>query len=294
MGKTWCIAALALALSPLAAPAQEYAIKIGRPGLGDKFQVKINGTHEGEFKALDSDNNVKFEAKETKITKFVFREVGLERAGDELVKVKRQYEHADRIVKGERRTLPYQGKTLLIEKKGGKFQFQIENDEEIVGKEAEELNEEFNKGGFHKLIPLLLPRKAVKVDDTWKVDTAFLAKEFGKDGKVEIDAAKSTGTGKLLKAYQKNGKQCGVYEVTMTFPVTQFTTDSGDKGPTKDSKFSLKLTVDGPIDGTLGESHINVELNANINASINTNGMDLTLVISLRANSEQVRVPIAK
>src|SRR4051812_10011752 len=107
MGKTWCIAALALALSPLAAPAQEYAVQIKRPGLGDKFQVKTNGTFEADIKALDKDNNAIFDAKETKISKFVFREVGLGRAGDELVKVKRQYEHAERNVKGNRQTLPY-------------------------------------------------------------------------------------------------------------------------------------------------------------------------------------------
>src|SRR5262245_15873250 len=113
MARTWVIAALALAVSPLAAPAQEYSVKFRLPGLGDKSQVKANGTEDVEIKLLDDGGNAIFEAKEQKARKFAFTEVILERAavGDDLVRVKRKYDHAERKVKDVRETLPYQGKT---------------------------------------------------------------------------------------------------------------------------------------------------------------------------------------
>src|SRR6266536_2498884 len=125
MRKACLVAALAVALTPLTAMAQEYAIKIKRPGLGDKTRTQITDDFKLEFKILDNNGNVVMEALETKTHKFVFREVGLERAaaGEDLVRLQRQYEHAERKVKDVRETLPYQGKTLLIEKKDGGFQF---------------------------------------------------------------------------------------------------------------------------------------------------------------------------
>jgi len=298
MFKTWSIVALVLALSPLAAPAQEYVIKVKRPGLGDKSKVKSTSNFEVKFKALDNMGIAVIEAEETKTHKLLFTEIGLERApaGEDLVRLKRQYEHAERTVKGTRETLPYQGKTLLIEKKGGAFEFKIEKDDEILmGKEIQELHEEFNKGDFRKLIAEpFMPRKAVKVNETWTFDVKPLAKAFTADGKIEIDDAKSKGSGKLVKVYQKNGKQFGIIELTIDFPVTQFTGDDGKTSPTKDSKLTIKLQTDTCIDGTLEESKLKGTITGTVSAAINANGMDLTLAISLNATAEEHRQPLKK
>jgi hypothetical protein len=285
------VAALLVALSPLAAAAQEYAIKVKRPGLGDKTRGQVTGDFKVEFKVLDNNGNVLMEAEETKSTKFNFQEVGLERAasGEDLVRVQRRYDDAERRVKGERHTLPYQGKTLLIEKKDGTFQFRIEGGETLEGKDIEELHEEFNKGGIGKLTTEhFLPRKTVKVGDTWKYDVAPLAKAFSGDGKIDIDEAKSTGSGKLLKAYTKNGKQFGVIALTLEFPVTHMNHD-GNKVPTKEGKITLRLTQDACIDGTLDESHLQGSITGNVRADVNANGMDVTIAIALRANVDEKR-----
>jgi hypothetical protein len=291
MRKACWLATLVMALSPLAAIAQEYAVKIKRPGVGDKTKAQIADDFKLEFKVLDNTGNIVMEAQETKTHKFVFREVGLERAatGDDLVRLKRHYEHAERTVKGTRETLPYQGKTVLIEKKDGKFQFQIEGGETLEGNDAQELNEEFNKGDFRKLTTEhFLPRKAVKVNETWKYDVAPLAKAFSADGKTEIDEAKSTGSGQLLKAYTKNGRQFGVIELTMEFPVTHLMHD-GNKAPTKDSKITIKLQADTCIDGTLDDARLTGAVSGEVRADINANGMDLRLVITIRANMDEKR-----
>jgi hypothetical protein len=296
MKNTCLFAALMVALSPVAVSAQEYVIKVKRPGLGDKSHVKHTDTSDIQFKILDNGGNAIQDNKETKSHKYDFRETGLERApvGEDLVRLKRKYEHAERTIKGTRETLPYQGKTLLIEKADAKFHFQIEGGEAIEGKEAEELNEEFNKGDFRKLLgDHFLPRKAVKLNETWTFDVAPLAKDFAKDGKIEIDAAKSKGAGKLVKAFQKNGKQFGIIELALEFPVTTFVNDD-KKSPTKDSKITIKLEWEGCIDGTLDQSRLKVNFDGDIRAEFNVNGMDVTLVITVRAAAEELRVPLPK
>ncbi len=295
MRKVFWLAALAVAVGPLAASAQEYAVKVKRPGLGDKTRGKVRDEFKVEFKVLDKDNNAVMEADETKTHKFDFREVGLERAaaGDELVSIKRHYEHAERTVKGTRETLPYQGKTVLIEKKDGRYQFRIDGGETLEGKDAEELNEDFNKGGLRKLVSEhFLPRKAVKVGDTWKYDVAPLAKAFSGDGKLEIDDAKSTGSGKLLKAYTKNGRQYGIIELTMEFPITHIDHD-GNKVPVKGGKMTIQLQADTCIDGSLGDSRLTGNVSGDVRAEINANGMDLTLVIAIRAKVDDQRTVAA-
>src|SRR5262245_53671991 len=244
MTRTMAAAALALVFSPLPAAAQEYAVKIKQPGLGDKSQVKVQGNTDIQFKIVDDAGNAVMEAKENKTRKLSFSETGLERApmGDQLVRIKRHYDHAERRVKGVRETLPYQGKNVLIEKKDGAFQFQIEDDERLEGKDAEELHEEFNKGGLRKMVTdAFLPRKAVKLNEAWTFDWGMPARGRDGDGKIEVDDAKSRGSGKLTKAYQKDGKQFGVIELTLEFPLTMFIGDDGTKHTVKNSKIVIEL-----------------------------------------------------
>jgi hypothetical protein len=286
---------LTLVLSPLAAPAQEYAVKLAKPGPGDQFQVKSDNNTDVEIKALDAGGQAVFEKKEAKTHHFVYREVGLERgpAGSDLVRLKRTYKKAFRTIDGDRRTLPFQGETVLIEKKGGAFEFRIEDGETLEGEDVNELHEEFNKGGMRKLIEVFLPRKAVKVNEPWTVDAAKIAKEFSKDGKIKIDPDKSTGTGKLLKAYQKSGKQFGVLEVTVNLPVTHLDHE-GNLTPTKQGKFVIKVESEGPIDGSIDQTQTKVSFDGEVRADVTVNGMDLTLDINIHGQGEDQRTPVGK
>jgi len=81
-------------------------------------------------------------------TKILFSEIAWNApGGEELVKVKRKYDHAERNIKGTA-DAALSGQDAALEKKDGKFYFQIEGEEYVEGKDAEELNEEFNKGGL--------------------------------------------------------------------------------------------------------------------------------------------------
>jgi hypothetical protein len=185
---------------------------------------------------------------------------------------------------------------VVIEKKDGIFQFQIEDDERIEGKDAEELHEEFNKGGLRKMVTDgFLPRKVVKLNEPWTFDVGPLARGLAGDGKIEVDEAKSSGSGKLTKTFRKDGKQFGVVELTMEFPVTVFVGDDGTKHTTKNSKISIQLEADCCIDGALDDFGLKVAFRADVTAeNYNFNGMNLNLVIALRATSEEMWVRVTK
>ena len=76
MSRSWCVALFAVILSPLAAPAQEYAIKIARPGPGDQIQVKTDNSSEVDFELLDAGGMAIMEKKEQKGHQLIFREIG--------------------------------------------------------------------------------------------------------------------------------------------------------------------------------------------------------------------------
>jgi hypothetical protein len=296
MSRTSWIAVAALLVGPLAAPAQEYTIKFGKTEPGQQFQVKNENSTDVEFKLLDANGTAVMDKTEKKGHTLIFREVAVERGkGGELTKVKRSYKKALRVKDDDRRTLPFQGETVLIEKKDSSFTFQIVDGEAVEGEDAKELHEEFNKGGAGKLLEMFMARKVCKLNEPFKLDVAKLAKEFDKDGKIDIDAAKATGSGKLTKVYQKNGKQFGVIELTITLPVSHFNHDADNKKPTKaGSKIVITLQADRAIDGSVAESQLNVSFDGDIRGEINANGMDYGIEVAIHAKVEEHRTPVAK
>ncbi len=181
---------------------------------------------------------------------------------------------------------------MLIEKKDGAFTFQIVDDEAIEGEDAKELSEEFNKGGAHKMLTHFAPKKAVKLNEPWKFDVMPIAKDFAKDGKIELDAAKSTGVGKLVKVYQKNGKQFGVIELTLTLPVSHLNHEDNKKPTKEGSKIVIKVEADRAIDGSVAESQTTTTFEGDIRGPINANNMDLNLEITINGKSEERRTPV--
>jgi hypothetical protein len=294
MSRTCWIAALTVILIPLAAAAQEYTIKLARPAPGEQSQVKADNVTDVEFKLLDANGAAVMEKQEKKGHNFIFREVAVERgAGSDLVKLRRTYKKAARIVDGERRTLPFQGETVAIEKKDGTFSFQIIDGEAVEGEDARELQEEFNKGHAGKMVELFTTRKSVKLNESFTFDVAGLVKDFMKDGKLEIDAAKSTGVAKLAKVYQKNGKQFGVMEMTVTLPVTHFNHEDNKKPTKEGSKIVIKIEADRTIDGSVAEQQVNVSLDGDIKGEITANGMDFGIEVMIHASVEEHRTPVA-
>jgi hypothetical protein len=172
--------------------------------------------------------------------------------------LKRVYQKATAKIGDETTVLPYQGKTVLIDKKGDKYQFRYENGGEITGKDAEHLDKEFNKDS-DAVDPenLLLPSKAVAVNESWKIAMPEFLKEFEKSTKMKVDAQKASGSGKLVKAFKKDGRQYGDLVIDLDLPVKTAQTDGGEiqwqPGTLMKIQFKTTACIDGSVDDAKGD-----------------------------------------
>jgi hypothetical protein len=254
------LAGLALLLSAGVAHCQEkYTIVVKELGAGDSARFERNGT--GIFKFSFANEQAKSTPKEDeqKFAKhFVFTETVLARPDLEKMptKLRRTYETAKVTKDGQEDkkepfVLPYQGKTILIEKKGDEYGFTTESGEQI--NEDPELWGEFNSPDFDLPKRLFLPSEAVGVGQTWKFDPKPLI-TAGKDGKIDI--VKSDGVAKLVKVNRKDGKLFGTINAE-THVEFHITLAPGAPGPVKSAdKTLMKLTFEGCIDGSVAEGRI--------------------------------------
>ncbi len=170
-------------------------------------------------------------------------------------KLTRAYGAAEKTTKGETAKRTYAGKTVLIEKKGDKYEFSID-DKPLSEADAPELHKSFNKAKDEPDAQDLMPADPIKVGGSWKVPAEKSEKMFKTlgDEKMKVDAKKSTIEGKLTKAYKKDGAQYGVFELTITVVVSELDLGSGLTKAT--GTIVVTGTLDGCIDGTLnvGES----------------------------------------
>src|SRR5208337_5491479 len=60
--------------------------------------------------------------------------------------LKRQYDKAQRHIGNQVMTLPFQGQTYDIEKKGGRYHFQLANGQALPPGAVQALDQEFNSG----------------------------------------------------------------------------------------------------------------------------------------------------
>jgi hypothetical protein len=266
------ILSLAAVVGLLAGPAragdqQTYTIKIKKPAQGTVTRVDKAESGTQKVKAVDNDGNVLQEKDEKTGDRYLYTQTILEKpAGKKATRLKRQYEKATVTEEGEQRKLPYEGKTVLIEKKGDKYIFRIEGGEELTGDDAKHLDKEFNKKeaiSDEELEKLLLPGKAVRLNEEWKIPAAQLARGFAGEG-LEIDAAKSTATGKLTRAYKKDGRQFGVLVYQLKLAVKSTTAEGKKVQFQPESRAEVEVRADACIDGSSATGKATITTSSNM------------------------------
>ena len=287
------IAALAaLALLPVAVAAQEtYTIKAKEPAQGDTAVYRKLVKGRTDVKLADGDGKALEEKKENKIDDLAYRQTVLEKpAGAKRAnKLRRFYTKAERTEDGQKEPLPYQGKTVQIEKQGGRYTFRIEGGDALTGKAARELDEEFNKGAFQNLgHEWVLPPKAVRVGESWKIDPGPLVKELEASGELKLDAKAAAATGKLVRAYKKDGRQYGVIDLEIDLPVREVS-GGGANAKAKSSTLKLRLALDGCIDGSSFAYGIKGTVRGDIDATFDVMGMTVRLIVHLDAELDESR-----
>lgn len=249
------------------------------PLRGDGYTIKIKKSEQGDVTKQDKEandtNDVKFVGpdgkpqggkQESTVTQAYKETVVAKEKGKRATKLRREYTKA--VVKvGEKEiTLPYQGKTVVIEKKDDKYHFTIEGGEELTGQDAAMLSGEFGKGGGSEsddLEKAFLPKKPVKEGDTWTIDGAAIAEAFKKDAPqpLPVDKDKAAGKGKLLRVYKEGGRQYGDLDIDVDVPLKgDFPLGPKQTAPVQaGSKMTMKMQMrKACIDGTVSDGNIEV------------------------------------
>jgi len=248
-----CVWILALSVITLPAWAQDdktYEIKLKPDAVGDRIRVTKSDVSENT--ATIELSGQKNENVQKKTVRFSYTEEVLERdvKAKLSTKLKRTYTQAEKIEEGKKTKYSYAEKTVLIKRVDGKFEFTVDG-VELDEDDAEDLEEEFNK---EDEIPLhdedLLPKKPVKIGETWNIDTALVAKSFESVVPFKLDVPKSKVTGKLLKVYTKDGKQYGSIETKLKFVVKEFKLDGQEMELKPESFMEVTSVIEQCIDGS--------------------------------------------
>ena len=275
MRRILAILVVGLAAVALRADDGPVTIKVKQPGPGDK--VKETKTETTTQKVSATVMGMDMTKEEQATSKFVYTEevVSKPAGARRATKLRRVYEKAEVTKDGEKQNVGLDGKTVVIEKAGDGYTITVDGNEP-AGLAAELLKKEFRK---EKQVTEedLLPKQPVKVGGTWKIDLYKFAKDA--EGELEMDVARSTGTGKLVKVYDKGGKKFGVMEVTFDLAVTKLGGGGGQEVELKaGSKMKLVAVMDACIDGSANEVTGKVTATGDLTGSIM--GIDLKINLS--------------
>ena len=265
-----------LATVSLRADDGPVTIKVKQPGVGDKVkETKTESTTQkvtATVMGMDMNKEDEASSKFVYIEEVVTKPAGAKRA----TKFKRVYESAELTKNGEKQDLNLAGKTVVIEKSGEGYTITV-NGEEPTGTAAELLKKEFRK---EKQVTEedLLPKDPVKVGGTWKIALDKFAKDA--EGEIDIDVAKSSGAGKLVKVYDKGGKKFGVMEITLDLTVNKIGGGGGQEVELKaGSKMKVVAVLDACIDGSLSTA------NGKITTTGELSGEVMGIVLKIGLNS---------
>jgi len=223
-----------------------YTIKLKpAPDVGKTITVKDTETVTHSDKVTDPDGNVspiKDGKKHTVTVDEVYTETVLENGDKVPNKYKRTYEKATRKVDSKTEARSYEGRTLVFEKKDGKYTVTPEGDKPVSKEDLAGLTRKANANSGAQ-DEVFLPSKPVKVGDSWKIEGKKIVEAFSGDW----DAEKSGGEAKLTKVYQKDGHQFGTIVLMVKMEPGKL-----PKGVTfeKPPVMGMKVTLDAAFDGT--------------------------------------------
>jgi hypothetical protein len=255
----WSTCALAL-IAFTAQPQEAYTITFKRAVKGSTTLEERTETRLEKFNFNELDPVPHGEsANRTIIQSLSYRQTILDRpdADKAPTVLKRTYEKASTKLANQAKVLPYQGKTVLIEKKDGGYEFQYEGGDKIPGEDAALLQMEFaDKRPEAEVQDVLFPKKAVKVGEQWSIDIPEFIKVFDFKS-FDCDLAKSKGTGALIKAYKKDGRQFGDFAIRVELQVRMLKRDKAkDIEMLPGASMVMEIKGSSCIDGGLEDGNV--------------------------------------
>ena len=274
MRAPFSLAVLLALLLGAAADAQTHTLKIkGSPAVGKSITVTEGAKLNIAF-SIALDNNVLMEEKKVAEEAKEYTEKVVEAGDKGPDKFTRTFKKAVKGEEGNVSKLSYDGKTIVFERKGDKFEATPQAgdvEEKDLAELLKKVNNKSNEGN-------LTPKDPVKVGDTWPLTKEALGSFLGelKDG---ADFDKLKGQGKLLKAYKKDGQQWGSLEIALSVPIRKF----GPLELEKTIPFDLKLTLDTPIDGSSTANQVKGTVTVRGKSQVEQNGQTIMIDIDVSA-----------
>lgn len=232
-------------------------IKLRDEKVGDKLEIVQTETESTSMEASGPKGKVSKSQKGTQ--RYEYTETVLEKpeGASNATKATEAYKVAEKTQDGgPKRPFSYAKKTVLIEKRGGIYTFTV-NGIGLPQDEAKRFQDIYGKADKFKNEDWL-PTKAVQVYEKWSLDRAIL-KKLGTVFKAPINAEQSTGTGRLIKAYTKDGQQWGVIELKINVVL-----DGTVGGTTLNGNLSMTLTLDTAIDGSSPDGVMTMKMHGKI------------------------------
>jgi hypothetical protein len=233
-------------------PNATYAIKIRTAQPGDRYAVVRSKNSTVQATAPGGRTDTKRESEKQAYTETV-QEVSPETGKP--TRLTREYTEARKTLpNGKEKVLGFEGKTVVIEKKGAAFVFKYPDGKSLPPADAAELRQEFGKERPGKTEDLL-PKDPIRLNESWSPGTSVVTKSLAEELQLPVDLAASTVTGKLTRAYVQDGKQFGVVEVRFDLPVGA----PGGKGPVA-GNLVVEMILDTPIDGSSYEGEMRTKV----------------------------------
>jgi hypothetical protein len=278
---------LVLPALPGLARAQTYTIKLKtEQDAGEAVRTHNTQRTNGTSKLFDADGKLLREDKQDGSGEEVYTETVLEKGGKRPRKFKRTYEKAVHQ-KGAAAAAPlsYQGRTVLFERKGGKYEVRAEGEPALDKKDLEMLTAQANDQTAGDLEQVFVTGKPVKAGEGWPVEAKALQELFGKTGALDLPRCK--GEARLVKAYEKGGKQFGVLEVTMRLAYKSMPKLAFDPPALFDVRINLDTAIDGSTHAAV--SSMNAKLAGK--GGFEEKGMKFTVEVSNEVSGKVVRSP---
>jgi hypothetical protein len=266
-----------LALAAGAGAAESYAIKVKPyPDVGKSITVRLTSRQTIRLVTRDSDGEVDRDRKQKEDIEQEFTYKVLKKGKKRPLVYAKTYATARR--NGRRQS--FQGRTVVFTLRDGKYRVKAEGKPALARADLAELTRGANDSEGSQTAALL-PGKRVKVGGTWKIRAKATQALLGKG--LEFDSSQCKGTGKLLKAYQKDGKTWGVMQVRVTLVITR----DAEVAYRPPAKVQCVGTLEGPIDGSSTALTVTMKMKLKGKAVKGKGGEKLTLEITSEANGKE-------
>ncbi len=254
---------------------------VTRETKSDAFATKISITAMGQT----------MDKAEARTIKMEFTDEVLEKAAGSKkpTKTKRTIISAEATEDGQPKDIGLAGKTILIETKDNKTTYTFADGSKLSEDQLKFLDANQKDDGRERpeFDEVILPKNPVKAGETWKIDTAAIAKVF--DDNFVIDTAKSTATGTLTKVYDKGGRKFGVLDIKLDLVVSRLG-QGAQAIPLKDgSKMQVEGILDICIDGTAEAGTMTMTMKGDFEGEFMGATLKLTMTGKNTATAEPVK-----